>query len=441
MKTKLEYIWLDGYTPEPNLRSKIKILDLPMEFDISDLPLWSFDGSSTKQAEGNFSDCILRPVRLYPSFDISQYATNYVLCEVIDPSTGGPHKSNLRAEIGLEDDSVWFGFEQEYVIRTKDGNIAGFPQDGYPAPQGEYYCGVGAKNVSQREFVDMHLQLCLNAGLDITGVNAEVLLGQWEYQLFSKGAIKASDDLWMSRYLLHKVAEYYNLIIDLNPKPLRLGDWNGSGMHCNFSNEKMRSEGGEEYFKSIFNSFESRHKLHIDNYGSENEHRLTGKHETQSMDKFSWGIADRGASIRVPLSTASEWKGYLEDRRPASNADPYRITKVILDSLNFAEELLEARHNMFNDIDTTKLNEKFNGLSNEELLDEYRKDAENEFDNMVDLMESKANIPTEEISFKIPKHYQEDLKTGKNPTVTAMPDEIKRQMMESDYIDYITTVK
>lgn len=270
MKTKLEYIWIDGYSPEPNLRSKIKIQDLPMDFELDDLPLWSFDGSSTNQAEGNFSDCILRPVRLYHSFDISQYPTHYVLCEVMDPKTGNAHNTNLRDKIGTEDDSVWFGFEQEYVLRTKDGNIAGFPKDGFPSPQGEYYCGVGTKNVTQREFVDLHLQLCLNAGLDITGVNAEVLLGQWEYQLFSKGAIKASDDLWMSRYLLHKVAEYFNLIVDLNPKPLRVGDWNGSGMHCNFSSERMRTEGGEEYFKCIFNSFEVRHKIHIENYGSDN---------------------------------------------------------------------------------------------------------------------------------------------------------------------------
>jgi len=376
MKTKLEYIWLDGYTPEPNLRSKIKIVDLPIDFNIEHLPLWSFDGSSTQQAEGNFSDCILRPVRLYNSFDISLYPTHYVFCEVMDPNTGNEHKSNLRANIGLEDDSVWFGFEQEYVLKTKDGNIAGL------------------------EFVDMHLQLCLNAGLDITGINAEVLLGQWEYQLFSKGAIKASDDLWMSRYLLHKVAEYYNLIIDLNPKPIRHGDWNGSGMHCNFSNEKMRTEGGEEYFKSIFNAFESRHDVHIKNYGSGNEYRLTGKHETQSIDKFSWGVADRGASIRVPLSTATNWTGYLEDRRPGSNADPYRIVKVILDSLKFAEELMTMKHHMSEggDVDSSK----FGGLSNEELLEQYRNDAEIEFDNMVDLMDSKANVPSEYIEFN---HY------------------------------------
>jgi glutamine synthetase len=316
----------------------------------------------------------------------------------MDPMTGNEHKSNLRAEIGLDDDSVWFGFEQEYVLKTKDGNIAGFPEKGFPSPQGEYYCGIGTKNVAQREFVDMHLQLCLNAGLDITGVNAEVLLGQWEYQLFSKGAIKSSDDLWMSRYLLYKTAEYYDLIIDLNPKPIRHGDWNGSGMHCNFSNEKMRTEGGENYFKSIFNAFESRHDTHIQNYGSGNEFRLTGKHETQSIDKFSWGIADRGASIRVPLSTATNWTGYLEDRRPGSNADPYRIVKVILDSLEFAEKLMNMK-NYMSDVNTDNLSEKFGTLSNKELLNEYQNDEEYELTS--EIMESSANIPTKEIQFNL----------------------------------------
>jgi len=337
MKTKLEYIWLDGYTPEPNLRSKIKIVDLPIDFNIEHLPLWSFDGSSTQQAEGNFSDCILRPVRLYNSFDISLYPTHYVFCEVMDPNTGNEHKSNLRANIGLEDDSVWFGFEQEYVLKTKDGNIAGFPEKGFPKPQGEYYCGVG-HNVAGRDFVEDHLNMCLEYGIDITGTNAEVALGQWEYQVFSKGKLKGGDDLWMTRYFLFKIAEKYGYHIELHPKPITHGEWNGSGLHTNFSNKRMRETGGEKYFKSIFASFESRMDEHIENYGSDNEYRLTGKHETQSIDKFSYGVSDRGSSIRIPQVTVNNgWKGYVEDRRPASNGDPYRIMKVISESVNQAE--------------------------------------------------------------------------------------------------------
>ena len=249
MKQRLECIWLDGYKPEPNLRSKIKIVDLPHPFVLEDVPDWSFDGSSTQQAEGNFSDCILKPVRVYHSFDIKEWPTSYILCEVYNPD-GTPHPSNTRASI-KNDEDFWFGFEQEYFIRnSKTGQILG--HDTNHMGQGKFYCGVGSSQVSGREFVEHHLSLCLNAGIDITGINAEVALGQWEYQVFSKGTLQAGDDLWMSRYLLMKLAEMYEYTIDLHPKPLVYGDWNGSGLHTNFSTEKMRSEGGEEYFKSRF---------------------------------------------------------------------------------------------------------------------------------------------------------------------------------------------
>jgi glutamine synthetase len=345
MKFKLEYVWLDGYTPEPNLRSKVKVIDIEnINPTISDLPEWSFDGSSTKQAEGHFSDCILKPVRIYENPLNKGYVESLlVLCEVMNPD-GKPHLSNTRALSGDDKEDLWFGYEQEYTI-MKDGRPLGFPENGYPEPQGKYYCGVGNGQVHGREFVDKHMEACLNAGIDITGTNAEVLLGQWEYQVFSKGKLKAGDDLWVSRYILQQMSEDYGFKIEFHPKPV-MGDWNGSGLHCNFSNDKMRNEGGEEYFKNIFRAFDIRHNLHIENYGSDNNLRLTGRHETQSIDKFSWGISDRGSSIRVPLSTSKEWKGYVEDRRPASNGDPYKICRVISDTLDYAETLNQVSNNM-----------------------------------------------------------------------------------------------
>jgi len=348
MILKAEYIWLDGYKPEPNLRSKVKVLDLPTEMDenthrefakvtLDKLPEWSFDGSSTQQAEGNFSDCILKPVRMYVNpFSSSDIYSVFVMCEVLNPDRT-PHISNTRSLIGDEDDGVWFGFEQEYTI-MKNGKPLGFPKNGFPNPQGKYYCGVGSSNVHGREFVEEHLDLCIKSGIEVTGTNAEVLLGQWEYQVLSKGKLKAGDDLWISRYILHRLSEKYDYDIEFHPKPV-MGDWNGSGLHCNFSDVKMRY-GSEEYFDAIFEVFKNRHQLHIDNYGSSNNLRLTGKHETQSIEKFSWGVSDRGASIRVPLSTDKLKKGYLEDRRPASNGDPYRIVRVIADALNEAYQSL-----------------------------------------------------------------------------------------------------
>jgi glutamine synthetase len=368
MKIKLEYVWLDGYKPEPNLRSKVRITDKEIN-GFLDIPEWGFDGSSTRQAEGYSSDCYLKPVRIYRK---SPSDVIYVLCEVMD-SRGKVHETNDRAKL-TEDFDFWVGFEQEYFIRHGHNKpIIGFNNGGIIDPQGTYYCGVGGQMVG-RNLTEQHLDMCLNYGIGIEGTNAEVALGQWEYQVFAKGKVQAADDLWMSRYFLYKIAEKHGYQIELHPKPLTTGDWNGSGLHTNFSNKRMRETGGEEYFNSIFKVFESRAKIHIENYGSDNHLRLTGKHETQSIDKFSWGVSDRGASIRVPKSVGETWKGYLEDRRPASNANPYCILNVICESLELAKELDDTLHVMYDDIDTSKLSEKYSALSNEELLKEYRED-------------------------------------------------------------------
>ena len=328
---KLEYIWLDGYTPEPNLRSKTKVLTSETEPALDSLPIWNFDGSSTEQAEGNYSDCLLKPVKIIKD---PQRKNGYlVLCEVLNPDMT-PHSSNTRSSV-KDNSNMWVGFEQEYFIY--DGKLPLGHTKGDMKPQGEYYCGIGTDNVSGRNIVEHHLDICLSAGLNVTGINAEVALGQWEFQVMGKGTLDSCDQLILCRYLLQRVAETYNVKIEYHPKPLQ-GDWNGSGLHTNFSNKKMREVGGKEYFESIFNMFDVNHTKHIENYGSDNQMRLTGKHETQSIDKFSWGISDRGSSIRVPQATVNNgWKGYVEDRRPASNGDPYRIMKVISESVNQAE--------------------------------------------------------------------------------------------------------
>ena len=335
MDTKIEYVWLDGVKPEATLRSKTRILDLDTIPKPQDLPEWSFDGSSTKQAVGDKSDCILKPVRVYE--DPQRTNAYLVLCEVFN-ADGTPHETNERHKLfeldkqeSISKEDWWFGFEQEYVL-MKDGVPLGFPKEGYPEPQGKYYCGVGNRRVIGREIIEEHLDACISIGLDITGINAEVMLGQWEYQLFGKGATKVADDLWISRYLLHRITEQHDVIVELHPKPV-VGDWNGSGMHVNFSNELMRKEGGKEIIEGICDVLGDNHKKHIELYGSDNEKRLTGDHETASIKEFSFGVSDRGASIRIPISTAKDWKGYLEDRRPASNGDPYKITWALLDTL------------------------------------------------------------------------------------------------------------
>jgi glutamine synthetase len=331
-KIKLEYIWLDGYDPVPNLRSKTKIADFVGEPTLEELPVWNFDGSSTQQAEGRSSDCVLQPVALFS--DPARAGGKLVMCEVHLPD-GAPHPSNSRATIP-DDPGTWFGFEQEYFF-YRDGAPLGFPREGFPAPQGEYYTGVGFKNVGDvaREIVDAHIDLCLEAGINLEGVNAEVAKGQWEFQIFGKGSKRAADELWIARYLLLRLCERYGVDVNFHPKPLGMEhDWNGSGMHTNFSTEYLREVGGEEYFEALMDAFDEYKNEHIAVYGPDNHMRLTGLHETQAIDKFNYGVANRGASIRIPHSFVSNgFKGYLEDRRPNSLGDPYRIAGRILQTI------------------------------------------------------------------------------------------------------------
>jgi glutamine synthetase len=331
-KFKLEYIWLDGYEPVPNLRGKTKVVAFAETPTLEELPLWNFDGSSTRQAEGHDSDRLLQPVAVFP--DPARANAMLVMCEVLLPD-GTPHPSNSRATIP-DDPGAWFGFEQEYFL-YQDGVPLGFPRDGFPPPQGEYYTGVGYKNVGDvaREIVDAHIDLCLAAGIDLEGVNAEVAKGQWEFQIFGKGSKRAADELWIARYLLLRLCEQYRVDVNFHPKPLGIEhDWNGSGLHTNFSTEHMREVGGEDYFDELMAAFAGAKEEHIAVYGADNHLRLTGLHETAAIDEFTYGLANRGASIRIPHAfIKSGYRGYLEDRRPNSLADPYRVAGRILQTI------------------------------------------------------------------------------------------------------------
>lgn len=330
-KYKLEYIWLDGKTPIPELRGKTTIKEFASTPTLADLPLWGFDGSSTMQAEGKSSDCILKPVAAYP--DAARKNAFIVLCEVMLPD-GSVHPSNMRAT-APDDPDFWFGFEQEYFL-YKDGRPLGFPEEGYPGPQGPYYCGVGYKYMGSiaRTIVEEHLELCLAAGINHEGINAEVAKGQWEFQIFGKGSHKAADDLWVARYLMMRLCEKYEVDVQWHCKPIR-GDWNGSGMHTNFSFKQLREVGGKDYFEALMGAFNEYRAEHIEVYGPDNHLRLTGLHETAPITEFRYGLSDRGASIRMPVNfIRNGYKGYLEDRRPNSEADPYQIVSRIMETVN-----------------------------------------------------------------------------------------------------------
>ena len=222
------------------------------------------------------------------------------------------------------------------ISSTRTAGRSASPKPAIPAPQGPYYTGVGYSKVGDvaRKIVEEHLDICLAAGINHEGINAEVAKGQWEFQIFGKGSRRAADEMWIARYLMERLTEKYGIDIEYHCKPLGDTDWNGSGMHCNFSTAYLREVGGKEYFETLMAAFEAARADHIAVYGPDNHMRLTGKHETQSIHTFSYGVADRGASIRVPHSfVRNGYRGYLEDRRPNSQGDPYQIASQILKTI------------------------------------------------------------------------------------------------------------
>jgi glutamine synthetase len=327
MVYKAEYIWLDGSEPTARLRSKTKIVP-----DGDDLPIWGFDGSSTNQAPGKNSDCVLRPVLDVPD-PIRGGDDRLVLCEVLLTDMT-PHPTNTRAACvetfdRFKDQDPWFGIEQEYTF-FKDGHPYGFPIGGFPAPQGGYYCGVGADEVFGRDIVEAHMEACLEAGLSLSGINAEVMPGQWEFQVGPLGPVEVSDQLWLARWLLYRIAEEFDVAATLDPKPVK-GDWNGAGAHTNFSTAAMRD--GYDPIIAACEALGEKADEHVKNYGADIEHRLTGMHETAPWHEYSYGVSNRGASVRIPWQVEVDKKGYIEDRRPNANCDPYVTTRLITDTV------------------------------------------------------------------------------------------------------------
>lgn len=341
MITRAEYIWLDGEQPTQHLRSKTRVLDLdPTKASIKDFPEWSFDGSSTYQSTGDNSDLILNPV----NFCIDPIRNNgsfLVLCEV-NNADSTPHKTNSRSKLRElltlceKDYQPLIGFEQEYTLFAGRTPL-GWPENGYPRSQGPFYCGIGSDRVFGREIAEAHTKACIEAGLAIFGINAEVMPGQWEYQIGYRGfandkfnILDFSDQLWFSRWLLHRIAEDYNVTVSFDNKPIK-GDWNGAGCHTNFSTKQMRdAKTGMTAIDSAIESLKEKHLEHIKVYGAGLEERLTGLHETCKIDEFRSGVADRGASIRIPQQVKKKGYGYIEDRRPGANCCPYTVsTKLI----------------------------------------------------------------------------------------------------------------
>ena len=329
-----EYVWLDA---DLNFRSKSRTLN-QRNLKVNRVPDWNYDGSSTGQTKGHFSEVILKPAAV---FNCPFRGDDNVLvwCETYLPD-GTPTKSNTRKnalEIFLQDleSKPWYGLEQEYFILDPNTNKPlGFNSEG---KQGKFYCSVGSRNTFGREIADEHYLKCLHAGIKISGINAEVAPGQWEYQVGPCVGIEAGDHLYMARYIMERVAEKHNVLISYRPKELE-GNWNGSGCHTNYSTKNMREGNkkknikGIKYINDAVTKLQKCHMEHMNAYGENNNLRMSGEHETSDYNTFSFGVGNRGASVRIPTDTEKNEKGYFEDRRPASNCDPYIVTGKLFET-------------------------------------------------------------------------------------------------------------
>jgi glutamine synthetase len=349
-----EYVWIDG--SGIGLRSKARTLDKKPTC-ISECPEWNYDGSSTYQAVTDNSEVILKPAAMFR--DPFRRGDNIiVMCETfvwedLTFKNLVPANTNFRNSAmkiweheKVKSEKTWYGIEQEYTLVTHSTKFTkqplGWPNNGFPGNQGPYYCSIGANVCFGRAIADAHYKACLYAGVRISGTNVEVMPGQLEYQVGPCEGVDIGDHLWISRYLIQRVAEDFEVNVSFAPK--LFNDWNGSGCHTNYSTETMRSgKEGMKYIDDMMKHFDTKHKLHISVYGDDNQKRLTGIHETSSCEKFSYGVADRSASFRIPTSVnAANGAGYIEDRRPASNIDPYVVGALIADTSLLNEDSKSA---------------------------------------------------------------------------------------------------
>ena len=301
----------------------------------TDLKVWNYDGSSTGQADGHNSEVLLKPRAIFndpfralpllcvvlvscvhliwferfavPSGPCRGCFTDFlhsggyphvmVLADAWNAWDDQPAKNNTRAKCAETMDMYrsldpWFGIEQEYTL-MKPGKVGvkpsvplGFNQDGSePAPQGPYYTGAGYNVAIGRPVADEHYKLCVEAGVKISGINAEVMPGQWEFQIGPCRGIEMGDHLTMARYIMLRVTEKHECVCSFDPKPAE-GDWNGAGCHTNFSVTPMRVAGGYDTIIKVCDAFGKVAKEHIAEYGEGNDKRLTGKHETCDINTF-----------------------------------------------------------------------------------------------------------------------------------------------------------
>ncbi|KAK2827610.1 hypothetical protein Q7C36_018536 [Tachysurus vachellii] len=328
---QVTYVWIDG--SGENLRCKMRTLESEPS-SIEDIPEWNCTFIRINHP-GTFNTMILVPVCIFRD-PFMLDPNKLVLCEVLKinrkPADTNHRHACKKIMEKVKESIPWFGMEQEYTLLGIDGHPYSWPSNSYPKPQGPYNCGVGADRAYGRDIAECHYKACIYAGIKICGINAESMPSQWEFQVGPCEGIVAGDHLWMARFLLHRVCEDFGVIATLDPKPIS-GNWNGSGCHTNFSTEATRAEGGLEHIEMSIEKLRARHVEYIrisdPHGGQDNQRRLTGFNSTANIHEFSAAVDRHGVSIRIPLQVSQDKRGYLEDRRPAANCDPYAVTGAI----------------------------------------------------------------------------------------------------------------
>lgn len=357
MKFIAEYIWLDS---SDNIHSKSRTIEIECTeedarsgkamsiiLNTKTYKDWNYDGSSTGDAVGHDSEIIIKPVAVYPD-PFRKLPNVLLLCDTYlpdnSPTSFNTRHSSLKIFNQYKSEKPWFGLEQEFFIMVGKSSFWRSDKSCVPygtkkgslndeQPQGQYYCSVGYQNAFGRKITEKAYHLALEANVKCSGMNSEVAPGQWEIQVGPCEGISAGDNLILLRYILQRVGEQEEVQITLHPKPIEKGEWNGSGCHTNFSTQKMRAVGGYDHIITAIGKLRDKHLEHMGVYGKDNELRCSGKLETSDYQTFSYGVADRGASIRIPRETERLRTGYFEDRRPASNMDPYLVTSKILETV------------------------------------------------------------------------------------------------------------
>jgi len=320
-----EYIWIDG---DCNIRTKTKIFDHQNKLNISDFPKWNFDGSSTGQSETKNSDLVLNPIyfKSNPMFSSPQMEYYIVLCEIEGTIEYSKLVETYNNTFQLE---PWFGIEQEYIMIDQFDKLYGI--DEYDKlNSNRFYCNIGNTNPICRKIINEHTRICIDSGIKICGTNTEVTPSQFEFQIGPLDPLEVCNQLWIARYFLISIAEKYSVNITFHPKPF--SNLNGSGAHTNYSTKKTREDNGISEIYKMIDKLSKKHKEHIEVYGKYNELRLTGTNETANINEFKYGECDRTSSIRIPINVSKDKKGYLEDRRPASNMNPYLVVQKILET-------------------------------------------------------------------------------------------------------------